>query len=142
MRRIATTLLMTVLAGCAGLPQTADQVITLDTSPKVPSTHCVASNEITSANVYATPSRFTILRGKKPLVINCSSPMGWRGNAVVAAGPALSTTFLGTQSETVRIGSDAALPEYAYQGNPATGFDGTLNRYPGTIIVPMVRADR
>lgn len=134
--------LCALLAGCAGLPQTQDQIVTIETSPNTPSTHCLIENSRGAWTVSDTPQRVSIQRDSKPLLITCRSPLGYHGSITLAAHWNFETPFLGSGSQKVAEMSDATPPDYAYQANNTNEWNGTFRIYPGTIIVTMTPDDQ
>ena len=124
------------LTGCAGLPDTADQIVTIDTAPRVASTHCVVSNSMGSWNATFVPSNISILRDSKTLIVTCRGN-GYHGELYVRPHNSATVAFLGHGSDIVAESSDGEPPAVPYQGNTASKLDGFFKLYPGLLLVPM-----
>jgi hypothetical protein len=131
---------LTCLIGCAGLPDTDDEVLTIETTPPMQSAHCIVSNSYSSWDVWYTPSTISIIRDSKPLSVTCRAP-GFAGAMYVKAHPDASVAFIGNGSDTIAETSDALPPDAPYQGNTTNKLNGIFAQYPGTIIVPMSPTD-
>jgi hypothetical protein len=126
-----------LLQGCAGLPDTADQIISIRTSPPVESTHCIVSNSLGSWNIWTTPGTLSILRDTRPLIVECRSPKGMHGELVLRANNDIVVAIDGQSTNKVAEMSNAGPPPYDYIGNTAGKWNGTFRQYPNTIVVPM-----
>ena len=127
-----------IMAGCAALPDTQDQVVYLRTSPPVPSTHCTLANSQGAWDAWSTPYAISILRDSKPLVVECKSPLGLHGSIVVRSHPDAAAGLVGSGSDSVAETSDALPPQGAYLGNTSNKWNGAFRQYPGTITVRMI----
>lgn len=134
---LTSALLILGLSGCAGAPDTSDEIITIRTAPVIASTTCTVSNTNGAWSVWDIPGTVSILRDSKPLYVTCQSPMGWHGHIALKSGFSLTTPIFGNGNSLIAETSDAADPQTPYQSNPSNLANGTLSSYPSSIIVPM-----
>ena len=115
-----------------------DQIVTVDTSPRLRSTRCLITNRQGSWQTGYTPANISILRDAGPLNVHCDAP-GWDGDLHVRPAASLEVALIGRGSTKIAESSDALPPASIPQANPSLKYDGAFLRYPGTMLVPMRR---
>lgn len=125
--------------GCSGLPDTADQVLTVSVEPAVQSAHCVVTDANGAWTVWYVPGTISILRDSKTLTVECKAPGGWAGSLALASQADPMAAFTGQGSRVEARASTAPAPGARYDGNTTNKWNGTFRTYPGVIVVPMRR---
>lgn len=160
MRKLALSALpaLFLASGCASVVTGQDQVVHIETYPKV-NAHCLVSNERGSWTAYQTPQHVPLYRGHGPLSVSCKSYDGqWHGHAMVdsevdpvavagavatgaaAVGIGNAATTLGVASQLALTSGGANAAAAVLGGGAVDAYSGAAFKYDRHIVVRMEKA--